>query len=610
MAIDVNAERRYVISGIIVVVAIIYLIRLLYLQVFDQTYAQLASSNVLREVTVYPARGLIYDREGQLIVMNEAIYDIMIVPSQVGALDTALFCELLSIDKASLISAYRKAKKYSRYKPSVFLKQVSSQDFARFQEHLHEFPGFFEQVRTIRKYPYSSAPHLLGYIGEVTQKQIDGSDGYYRPGDYYGVSGVENSYEQHLRGVNGTQYLMVDVHNREMGSYLDGAKDVAAIKGSDLKTTIDITLQNYAEQLMKGKRGSVVAIEPSTGEVLAIVSSPAYDPNMLTTGRKRGENFYKLKNDSTKPLYNRALMANYPPGSPFKPLMALIALEEGIITPSYTYTCNGAYTLPGLRVGCLSSGKFDLHRAIQKSCNTYFINLYRKLVTRKRYGSVDGSFNNWRDHLASFGLGSPLGIDMANEGDGLLPSVELYDRMYGDGQWKSSTTLSLAIGQGELGITPLQMANYMATIANKGHYYTPHTIKEITTDTGTFKPNQFTKKNTATIDAKHFPVIHNAMEDVVLKGTAKIARLDSISVCGKTGTAENPHGKDHSFFAAFAPKEEPQIAIMVVVETSGYGSTYAAPIASLVMEKYLTDSISKRRLYLEERMLNSIIEPE
>ncbi len=604
MASDIFEPRKTIIRNIFILVSVIFIIRLLYLQVIDSTYAQLAENNVLRELTIYPARGLIYDRNGELIVQNNAIYDLMVVPEHVVEMDTVFFCELLEIDHQTFIKNFSAAKRFSRNKPSVFLKQIPAGDYAKFQEYLFQFPGFYPQVRTVRKYPSKSASHILGYIGEVNKKQIEESNNYYRSGDYIGIKGIEYSYEKELRGKNGKKFMLVDVHNREQGSYLNGTRDLKAVSGKNLLSSLDIELQKYGELLMQNKIGSIVAIDPSTGEILAIISSPDYDPNLLT-GRKRGENFMLLSNDPLKPLYNRAIMAKYPPGSPFKPLMALIGLQEKAINPNATYSCNGGYHMKGLTVKCLAPGRFNMQRAIEKSCNAYFCNLYRKIIDQKKYASVAQSFDNWRNYLLSFGLGTKLGIDIPNEVAGLLPSVQYYDNIYGENRWKSSTTISLAIGQGELGVTPLQMANYMCSIANKGYYYIPRLITGIINEKDTIRM-QSSKKYTL-IDPIHYSIIIDAMEGVVLRGTARIAKIEGLAMCGKTGSAENPHGDDHSFFAGFAPKENPKIAIMVIVENSGFGATYAAPIGSLVVEKYLSDTISRSRVWLEQRMLKADI---
>ncbi len=605
---DSYQTRKRVIQGSIILVAFIYLVRLFYLQVFDDTYKKLADTNVIRKITVYPARGQIYDRNGELIVYNEAIYDIMAVPSKVEAFDSAAFCQLLDVSPEHFHKNFKKAADYSVYKSSPIVKQVPMDIYARFQEHLYQFNGFYRQVRTVRKYPYTSAAHVLGYIGEIDQDQLETYKAYYRLGDYIGISGIEKAYEQNLRGKRGIKHVLVDVHNREQGPFLNKAFDTLAVAGKNLRLTLDVHLQQYGEELMQGKRGSIVAIEPTTGEVLVMVSSPTYDPNILS-GRKRGESIKRLNRDTLKPLFNRAIMAEqYPPGSTFKPIMALIGLQEGVITPETVFHCNGGYHMRGLTVGCLSPGSFQLQKAIQRSCNTYFCNVYRRIIDQDKFKNAQEGFEHWRNHLLSFGLGGELGIDIPNEGKGLLPSVDLYNKMYGKGRWRSSTTISLAIGQGELGVTPLQLTNYMAAIANRGYYYTPHLVKEVSGDTTVL--DRFRARHYSTIDTAYFPIVIDGMEDVVLAGSGRIAQIPGISVCGKTGTAENPHGEDHSFFASFAPKNDPRIAIMVIVENSGFGSTFAAPIASLMIEKYLTDSIADSRKWLEKRMLEAnLIDP-
>lgn len=596
---EIYKTRKLFFQWLFIIVSLIFLIRLFYIQVIDKTYQELASNNVIRKIVLYPPRGLIYDRNEKLIVGNILIYDLMVVPLKVKDLDTNTFCNFLDIDKNTFLRRLQRARSYSKYKPSLFLKQISSEAYARFQEHLFKYPGFFTQLRMVRYYPYRNAAHILGDIGEVSRKQIEESNKFYKSGDYIGIGGIEQEYEKFLRGTKGSKLVLVDVHNREQGSFANGSFDNSPILGKNLITTIDIDLQSYGEKLMCNKKGSIIAIEPQTGEILALVSSPSYDPNLLV-GRKRGDNFKLLSKDTLKPLFNRAIMAQYPPGSPIKPLMALISLQEGL-SPSAVYRCNGGYFMRGLTVGCLSPGVFNLRGAIRNSCNGYFCNTYRKIIDQKRFKKTSESFANWRSYIASFGWGKPLGIDIPNESSGLLPSVALYDKMYGAGRWKSSTTISLAIGQGEFLVTPLQLVNYIVAIANRGYYYTPHLIKHIEENDTLL--NTFKIKHHSKIDTNFFSLIIDAMEDVVLRGTARIARIDSISVCGKTGTAENPHGKDHSFFVSFAPKKQSKIAIMTVVENSGYGSTYAAPIASLMIEKYLKGKISTSRLWLEKRML-------
>ncbi|MCH8329834.1 MAG: penicillin-binding protein 2 [Bacteroidetes bacterium] len=597
---DANQDRIRIIQFSFILVVLILISRLFYLQVVDDSYSRLAQINVVRKVMIYPSRGLIYDRNQELIVYNEAVYDLLVTPRQLREFDTLELCSLLEIDQNDLKLAINEATDYSRDKSSIIIKQIPATLFAKFQEYLFRYKGFYRSVRTIRKYPYSNAAHLLGYIGEINPEQLKQRKEY-RMGDYIGVTGIEQSYEASLKGEKGVSYILVDAKDRKQGSFLDGAYDTLSDAGKNLHISLDINLQRYGERLMKGKIGSMVAIEPGTGEILVMLSSPAYDPNLLS-GRQRGDNFEVLRTDTLNPLFNRSIQAEqYPPGSTFKPLAALIGLQEGVINPSSYYTCNGGYHMPGLTIGCLASGTFNLKTAIQKSCNAYFCNVYKRTIEQKKFKSPEEGFQNWRDYLTSFGLGRQLGLDIENEGIGSVPTVARYDSMYGKGRWKASTTISLAIGQGELGVTPLQLANVAATIANKGYFYDPHIMKKIEGDSSL---GQW-KKNISRVDPKYFDIVIEGMEASTRAGSSRSASIDGVTVCGKTGTSENPHGKDHSFFMGFAPKEDPKIAVMVIVENSGWGGSYAAPMGGLIMEKYITDTISRKKLWLEERMLNS-----
>jgi len=598
--------RKFLIGFIIIGSAIVLMVRLFILQVLDPSYKFSATNNSQRRVTQYPARGLIYDRNNELLVYNEAAYDLMINPPQLTEFDTTEFCDLLDIGKEQVIKKINEALGYSRYKPSIFIKQVSSESYAILQEKLYKFPGFFVQPRTLRKYPRPIAAHVLGYVGEVDESTIE-SDEYYQMGDYVGISGIENSYENVLRGKKGVKIYLVDVHNRVKGSFQDGKLDKTAEFGSDIVSTLDADLQLYGEQLMQNLRGSIVAIEPSTGEVLSLVSSPNYDPSLLV-GRIRTMNYRKMAIDTLKPLFNRALMAKYPPGSTFKVVQTLIGLEENVVSPRTTFYCDMGYRAGRVRVGChYHFSPLNLIEAVQNSCNAYFCSVFRRVIEDKKFNSQREAFENWRKHVVSFGFGQKLNTDFLNELNGYVPSTDYYDRYYGKNGWKSLTIISLAIGQGELGITPLQMANMTAIVANRGHYYIPHIVKKIENDEFSIDP-RFKEKYYTTIDTSLFETAVKGMELAVNGGTgstARIAKLPDITVCGKTGTAENPHGEDHSIFIAFAPKDEPAIAISVYVENAGYGSTWAAPIASLMIEKYLTDTVS--RGWLENRILHADI---
>ena len=586
-------ERKYIVLFIFLTIGAVFLVRLFYLQVINESYKLDANNNVLRYNTEYPARGLVYDRNGQLLVYNEAAYDLMVIPRQLKEMDTLEFCDLLGIDKKTFLERLSEAKAYSRYKPSIFEKQFSVNAYARIQEKLYKFPGFYVQKRTLRHYPKAMAAHLLGYVGEVDEKKIEKSP-YYKMGDYIGISGIERYYEEDLRGRKGMRVVMVDVHNREKGSYSNGEYDTLAVAGRNLVSSLDAGLQEYGEKLMQNKRGSVVAIEPSTGEILTMLTSPTYDPNLLV-GRERAKNYTKLVRDSLKPLFNRAVMAAYPPGSTFKIAGALIAQQEGILGPSTRYPCS--FSVGSKSIHCHPHpSPANLSQSIQYSCNPYYCRTFINIVNK--YSPTLTGYNNWKKHVNSFSFGLKLNTDMPNELPGLIPAAEYYDRYHGKGRWKAATVYSLGIGQGEVGVTPLQMANYCATIANRGWYYTPHLIKAIE---GKEIEERFKKKNYTTVDSKHFEVVVEAMHQVVEAGTGRGGRIEGIPFCGKTGTAQNPHGEDHYIYIAFAPKDDPKIAIAVYVENAGFGATWAVPIASLMIEKYLADSIS--RPDMEKRML-------
>ncbi|PKP11773.1 MAG: penicillin-binding protein 2 [Bacteroidetes bacterium HGW-Bacteroidetes-4] len=598
------ANRKYVIGSIFGLLILIYIIRLFVLQVIDQSYKLSASNNVLRYVTQHPARGLVYDRNGKLMVYNEAAYDLMVVPQQIEAFDTNEFCQMLDLTKEQVISRLDKAKTYSRFKSSVFEKQLSAKTYAAFQEKLYLYKGFFVETRTIRQYPQSTAAHVLGYVGEVND-EIATTDNYYVAGDYIGISGVEKSYEEVLRGKKGVEIFMVDVHNRIKGNYRKGRYDTAPEHGANVTLTIDAELQAYGELLMGNKIGSIVAIEPSTGEILALISSPAYNPELLL-GRNRTDNYNALKNDTLKPLFNRPLMARYPPGSTFKTVNALIGLQEGIVKPETTFPCMQGYAAGRFFMKChYHRNNLDLTASIQHSCNAYYAYEFRNLLDAPKYGSVESAFELWRNHVLSFGFGKKLGVDLPHEVNGYIPTLSLYNRIYGEGRLRSLNIVSLAIGQGELLMTPVQMANLTAIICNNGYYYAPHVIKDLPKEFNNMKMPYLVKRYT-NVDSVHFKPIIEGMYLAVNGldgGTARIAQIPGIEVCGKTGTAENPHGEDHSIFIAFAPKDNPKIALAVYIENGGFGATWAAPVASLMIEKYLTGTI--KRKWHEERILNA-----
>jgi penicillin-binding protein 2 len=594
--------QRYVILGIFSVVILIYLMRLFYIQVIDDNYKLSANNNVLRYITDYPARGLVYDRNNKLLVYNEAVYDLMVVPKQVVDLDTAEFCRIIGISVEDFAKKINKARTYSKVKSSIFEKQLSAETYAVLQEKLFKFHGFYVQPRTLRKYPARIAAHTLGYIGEVDDKVV-AKNPYYQSGDYIGISGLEASYEEELRGQRGVRIVMVDVFNREKGRFSNGEYDSIAVSGKNLTTTLDLELQRLGEKLLENKIGSAVAIEPSTGEILAIVTKPAYDPNLLV-GRVRSKNYAALMRDNLKPLFNRAMQAYYPPGSTFKLVNALIAEQEGIISPSTVF--GHSFVVGSKSVKCHPHpAGLDLRSAVQYSCNPYFCNTFKSFVENRKFVTSENGYNIWRDYVLSFGVGRKIGVDLPHELSGMVPTVAYYDRYYGKGRWKASTIFSLGIGQGELGITPLQMANIMCIIANRGYYYIPHIVKKIGDEPN--RTRNLDKKHLTKVKPEHFDAIQDGMQRVVEAGTARIAQFGDMVICGKTGTAQNPHGKDHSLFVAFAPRENPKIAIAVMVENSGFGATWAAPVASLMMEQYLTDTITRPDLY--ERMINGNLLP-
>jgi penicillin-binding protein 2 len=584
---DAFINRKYVIMALMVLASLGLLTRLFIIQVVKDSYRLSADNNVLRYVTQYPARGLIYDRNGKLIVFNQAAYDLMVIPAQTSRIDTGGFCTLLGITESIFRERMAGAVGYSKRAPSVFLKQISDETYARFQEKMFLFPGFYVQPRTLRKYSRPVASHLLGYVSEVDDGIIR-KEPYYKPGDYIGKSGIEEAYEKELRGKRGVKIYLVDVYSRIKGSYQGGNFDTVAVQGDNIISGIDLNLQEYGEFLMKNKRGSIVALEPKTGEVLTLVSSPNYDPGLLV-GRIRSDNFAKLSVDTLKPLFNRALMASYPPGSTFKPINGLIGLQEGVITPQTLFPCNNGY----LFVACHShASPLNLVGAIGNSCNAYFCQAYRRVLENPYYNTIGDAYEKWKSYLNEFGFGNKLGTDFVNELTGFIPATDYFDKYYGKNRWKALTVISMAIGQGEVGTTPLQMANMTAAIANRGYYYTPHIVKSIGENHTIDK--RFITKHQINIDSSNFEQIVLGMEAAVNAGTATIAALNDIIICGKTGTAQNPHGKNHSVFIAFAPKDNPKIAIAVYVENAGFGATFAAPIASLMIEKYLRGEITNK----------------
>jgi len=598
--VDVYTKRKYLIIGIFCAAAIAIVLRLFYIQVIDVSYKISASSNVLRRVISYPARGLIYDRNGKLMVFNQAAYDVLVIPKEVKPFDTLEFCQMAGIEKEELITEMKKAKLYSRYKPSPVVKQLSSQRYAIMQEHLFRFPGFYIQARTIRQYPENIASHVIGYVGEADQRVIE-TNHYYESGDYIGITGIESSYEEYLRGVKGISYMMVDVHNRIKGSFEKGKLDTAAVIGKNLISTLNKDLQNYGERLLAGKVGSIVAIEPSTGEILMMASSPSFDPSLFV-GREGSKNRIKLMFDPLKPMLNRAASSSYPPGSTFKIANALVGLEEGSLNEFMRFSCAGTASTP---IKCTHSHESPLAlvAAIRESCNSYFYQAFRTEINH--FSTPAEGLDAFRDHLLEMGIGKKVGADIFYEKSGNVPSVSYYNKMYGEGHWNAVTIRSLSIGQGELLLTPVQLANLACIIANRGYYISPHLVKIIQDINGAQKVLQF-DKHELSADRFKLDVIADGMEKVVESGTAHAAaKVDSLTICGKTGTIQNPHGEPHSAFIAFAPKENPRIAVAVYIEQGVWGARYAAPIASLIIEKYIKNRISKRRQELEQSMLSS-----
>ncbi|RKR85565.1 penicillin-binding protein 2 [Mucilaginibacter gracilis] len=585
-------ERRYVIQGIFICMAVALLGRLFYIQLVDDQYTVSANRNVKKTFILFPSRGEIFDRKGKVLVQNEPVYDIMVTPREVKPFDTLKLCQLLGIDKAGVEKRLRKALIYSRSLASAFEKQLPLKSYTAFSELSYEFPGFVGVQRSVRTYPDSVAAQFLGFIDEVTDNDIKKSHGYYKRGDYIGRTGVEKAYEDSLRGQRGVKTALVDSKGVVKEKFLNGLEDTAMVAGDPLISSLDIDIQKLGEKLMKNKVGSIVAIEPSTGEILCFVSSPGYDPNLMV-GRERGNNAAELYKNPYNPFFIRPIQAYYPPGSSFKPLDALIALQSGLIKPQTTFTCTGIYWAGNQGVHCDEvHGVCDLSRAIAQSCNTYFDNVFEKLMNVNGPKSIESTFADWRAKVNKFGFGVRLGVDMPHEKWGNVPTNAQYDKRFGVNRWRSSSIISLGIGQGELLATPLQLANIECIIANHGYYYKPHLIKSIGNRAVIKK--DFTQKISVGIDDQYFEPVINGMQQVVERGTAAASRIPGIVMCGKTGTAQNPHGKNHSIFVAFAPRDHPRIAIAVVVENAGQGAWWAAPIASYIVEKYLRDSLTSR----------------
>lgn len=592
---DYNLEkRRYVISGIAIVIVVIYIIRLFTLQLLSDDYKRNADSNAFLKKVEFPSRGLIYDRNGKLLVFNQPAYDIMVITNEMkGHIDTMEFCNALGITKEFFIKRLDEIKDrsknpgYSRYSQQLFIPQLSDIESSLFREKIFRFPGFYIQKRSIRQYEYPYAAHILGDVAEVSPSDIEDDD-YYMAGDYIGKMGVERSYEKQLRGEKGVQVLLRDAHGKIQGSYHDGEFDSKPAAGKDLTLSIDMELQALGEQLLRGKIGSIVAIEPSTGEVLCMVSSPTYDPRTLV-GKQRGKTHKALTQNKNKPMLNRSIMGQYPPGSTFKTGQALTFLSEGIVTTATHYPCSRGFVHKGLRVGCHAhSSPIGLVDAISTSCNGYFCWGLYDMFNRKKYGSVQNAMNTWRDYMVSMGFGYKLGIDLPGEKRGMIPNADFYDKAY-KGHWGGLTVISISIGQGEVNLTPLQIANLGATIANRGYYITPHVVKKVKDEPldTLYATKHYTKASRSAYD-----LVVQGMRSSVVKGTCRAANNANYLVCGKTGTAQN-RGHDHSIFMGFAPMDNPKIAIAVYVENGGFGATFGVPIGALMMEQYINGELSE-----------------
>lgn len=598
---DSNRGKKLIIGA--VVSAALLLVRLFFIQIVDDKYKKSAMNNSVMYETVYPPRGRVFDRDGNVLVGNKTIYDIMVTPREIEAFDTLGLALTLEMDPDEIrekLDYYRRYRSRIGYNSLVFKKNVDPELYLKMVETQYKFPGFFGQVRSVRDYPFNAGGNLLGYVSEVDGDYIRKHPGY-RAGDYYGATGIEAMREADLRGEKGYNIYLRDSRNRILTAYNNGLDDKPAVPGKDVVTTIDAHLQQYGQELMQNKRGSIVAIEPSTGEILAMVSSPGIDVEALAN---MGKYYSEFSSNPHKPLFNRSLQASYPPGSVFKIVSGLIGLQEGLITPSTRFPCDNGFQYSSTKkLGCHKHrSPINFKDAIMMSCNGYFCNVFKTVLENPRYGSTKAAYENWEEYVRSFGLGSRLGIDFPNEVNGNVPKSSRYDKIYGAGHWRYSSVISLSIGQGELGVTPLQMANLCATIANRGWYYTPHIVKDskdIAIDT------MYHEKHVVPINSAHFEACIDGMYKAVNckpeeGGTARLGAIKDIDLCGKTGTAENPHGADHSVFICFAPREDPKIAVAVYIENAGFGGTWACPTASLVVERYLNGEIDESRQWLED----------
>lgn len=608
---DKYKQRYRIIVYFFILAATVILLKAAHLQLFDKTFGELAISTTIEQQITYPSRGLIYDRNDKLMVLNEGIYDIDAIYNNIDPdMDTTLFCELLNIDKETFVKNLEKDWtdiRYAKYAPFPFLTKISKERYFKFSENLYKFPGFIPRLRNIRGYTHSNGAHILGFISEVNREILNDSGAIYSTGDYIGASGLEAYYEDKLRGKKGIQYILKDKWGNKVSSYDQGRLDSFAISGDNIMISIDLDLQAYLELLLKGKKGAAVAIEPTSGEILSMVSSPTYDPNLLTIRRNRGKVFNELAQDTLNPFFERATNAKYPPGSTIKPIMGLIAMQENIVSPDENVFCPGAYTYKNYRWGChCGGGNRNVQSAVRVSCNTYFFKVYRELVDKYGFNEPSKGLDNLNTYLNKMGLGEKLGIDLKHESKGLIPGSAYYDDLYSyqTADWRSTYIISNGVGQGEVQVTTLQLANLAAILANRGWYKTPHLLKDYINNEKTI-PDKYQKKIDVGINSLYYEPVIQGMMNAVSQGTARLAEVPNIRVAGKTGTSENSHGEDHSVFIAFAPADNPKIAIAVFVENAGYGSQFAAPIAGLAIEKYLNDTISHQKQWIENRMLEA-----
>lgn len=609
-----GSKRQVVYIGLIVFVFIVYSLKLASIQLGEVPYKKMAINNALNKITLYPSRSNIFDRKGKLMVYSTQMYDLSSFPYEIMKLDTGLLCSILEIDLPTVrhlildarIRAKKRQKNNSFNNSALFYANLSNKQFTLLRENIYRLPGFYIESRTDRQFATTSAPHALGYLGEADESLIE-LDGYNQPGDLVGITGIERFYEKQIRGIKGVKTVWQDRTYTERGVVKDTQFNYPSTAGPDVISSLDFDLQEYGRLLLNGKKGSIVAIEPTTGEVIAFINNPDYDPNTMV-GRERAKTFKALLRDDQKPLYNRAVKGVYPPGSTFKTVMALIAMQEGVLTPETTHGCGGGYRLGSIRVGCHAhGGPLDLRGSIRISCNSYYCQVFRDIIDNPKYADVKIGYAALEKHLRSFGLGSQLNIDLLGESRGNIPSVAQLNRRHGD-RWKSSTVISLSIGQGEILLTPLQICNVAVIMANRGWYYAPHLVKKIDGFNDTSWDRKYRIKKFTSINPTYFATIIDGMSDVTKPGgTANGTGINDIEICAKTGTAQNPHGKDHSIYMAFAPKDNPKIAIAVLVENGGFGATWAAPIANLMIEKYLKPGAETSKPAMEERIKTSVI---